>query len=44
MKQQALSNVNNCFNTNIHSYLATSGAKSYNLYLNIVYFFNNTLN
>jgi len=32
-------NVNNCLNTNIYSYLETSGCQSYNLYLNIVNFF-----
>jgi hypothetical protein len=31
MKQQALKNVNNCLNTNIYSYLQTSGCQSYNL-------------
>ncbi len=36
MEQHALQNVNNCLNTNIYSYLETSGGKSSNLYLNIV--------
>ncbi len=36
--------VNNCLNTNIYSYLETSGGQSYNLYLNAVHFFNNSLN
>jgi hypothetical protein len=40
MEQLALENVNNCLNTNIYSYLETSGGKSYNLYLNIVHYFN----
>jgi hypothetical protein len=31
-------NVNNCMNTNIYSYLETSGGQSYNLYLNVVIF------
>jgi hypothetical protein len=30
MKQHALKNVNHCLNTNIYSYLETSGGKSYN--------------
>jgi hypothetical protein len=33
-------NVNNCLNTNIYSYLETSGGKSSNPYLNVVNFFN----
>ena len=37
-------NVNNCLNTNIYSYLETSGGKSYDLYLNVVHIFNNTVN
>ncbi len=39
MKQRALSNVNNCLNTNIYSYLETTGGQSSNLYLNVVHFF-----
>jgi hypothetical protein len=35
-------NVNNCLNTNIYSYLETSGGKGYNLYLNVVNFFNDS--
>ncbi len=31
-------NVSSCLNTNIYSYLETSGGQSYNLYLNIVHF------
>jgi hypothetical protein len=38
MEQQALKNVNSCFNTNIYSYLETSGSQSSNLYLNVVHF------
>jgi hypothetical protein len=34
-----LKNVNNCLNSNIYSYLETSGGQSYNLYLNVVPFF-----
>jgi len=37
-------NVNNCLNTNIYSYLETSGRKSSNLYLNVVHIFNTTIN
>ena len=37
-------NVSNCLNTNIYSYLETSGAHSSNLYLNAVHFFNNSVN
>ncbi len=39
LEQHALKNVNNCLNTNIYSYLETSGSQSSNLYLNIVNFF-----
>jgi hypothetical protein len=39
MEQRALENVNNCLNTNIYSYLETSSSQSYNLYLNVVHFF-----
>jgi len=38
MEQHALKNVNNCLNTNIYSYLETSGGQSYTLYLNVVHF------
>jgi len=33
-------NVNNCLNTNIYSYLETSGGQSSNPYLNVVHFLN----
>jgi hypothetical protein len=39
-----LKNANNCLNTNIFSYLETSGGKNYNLYLNVVHFFNTCVN
>ncbi len=39
MKQRTLRNVYNCLNTNIYSYLETSGGKSYNLYLKCCSFF-----
>ncbi len=35
-----LKNVNNCLNTYVSSYLETSGGQIYNLYLNVVHFFN----
>ncbi len=37
-------NVNIGLNTNIYSYLETSSGQSYNLYLNVVHFFNTILN
>jgi hypothetical protein len=40
MEQNTLKNINNCSNTNIYSYLETSGGQSCNLYVNVVYFFN----
>jgi hypothetical protein len=39
-----LKNVNNCLNTNIYSYLETSGGQSSNLYLNVVHVFNTSVN
>ncbi len=36
--------VNNYLNTNIYSYLETSGSQSSNLYLNVVHFFNTSVN
>jgi hypothetical protein len=44
MEQCTLKNVNNCWNTSIYSYLETSGGQSSNLYLNVVYFFNTSVN
>ncbi len=43
MEECALKNVNSCLNTNIYSYLETSGGQSSNLYLNVVYFFNTSV-
>ncbi len=43
MEQHALKNVNNSLNTNIYSYLETSGGQSSNLYLIIVHFFNSSV-
>ena len=40
MEQRALKNVNNCMNTNIYSYLETSGGQTSNPYLNGVHFLN----
>jgi hypothetical protein len=44
MEQHALKIVNNCLNTNIYSYLETSGGQTYNLYLNVVHFLTPVLN
>ncbi len=38
MEQGTLKNVNNYLNTNIYSYLETSGGQSSILYLNVVHF------
>jgi hypothetical protein len=40
MERHALKNVNNSLNTNIYSYLETSGGQSSNPYLNVVHFLN----
>jgi len=42
MEQHTLKNVKNCLNTNIYSYLETSGGQSSDLYLNV--FFNASVN
>jgi hypothetical protein len=39
-----LNNANNCLNTNMSSYLETSGGQSSNLYLNVVHIFNTSDN
>jgi len=44
MEQNALKNVNICLNANIYSYLETPGGQCYNLYLNVVHFFNTSVN
>jgi hypothetical protein len=36
--------VNNCLSTNIYSLLETSGGQSSNVYLNVVHFFNTSVN
>jgi hypothetical protein len=40
MEQRTLRNVSNYLNTNIYSYLETSGGQNYNLYLKVVHFLN----
>jgi len=44
MEQHTLKNVNNCLNTNIFSYLETSGGQSSDPYLNVGHFFNTRAN
>ncbi len=44
MEQRTLRNVNNYLNTNIYSYLDTSGGQSSNLYLKQVNFLNTSVN
>jgi hypothetical protein len=44
MEQHSLKNVNTCLNTNIYSYLGTSGGQRSNPYLNVVHFFNASIN
>jgi hypothetical protein len=44
MEEYTLKNVNNNLNTNIYSSLETSGGQSSNLYLNVVHFFNTSVN
>jgi hypothetical protein len=44
LEQRTLKFVNNCLNTNIYSYLETSGGQSFNLYINVVHFLNISLN
>jgi len=44
MDHHDLKNVNNCLNINIYSYLKTSGGQSSNLCLNVVPFFNTSVN
>jgi hypothetical protein len=44
MENYALKSVNNCLNSSIYSYLETSGGQSSNLYLNVVNFFNTSVN
>jgi hypothetical protein len=44
MEQHSLKNVNNNLNTNIYSYFETSGGQCSDLYLNVVHFFNASVN
>ncbi len=44
MEQCTFRNVNNYLNTNIYSYLETSGGESSYLYLKAVHFFNTSVN
>ncbi len=44
MEKRDLKNVNNCLNTNIYSYLDTSGGQSSNPYVNDIHFFNTKVN
>jgi len=43
-EQRTLKNVSSCLNTNIYSHLETFGGQSSNLYLNVVHFFNTSVN
>jgi hypothetical protein len=44
IEQCSLKNVKNCSNTKIFLNLETSGGQSSNLYLNVVHFFNTSVN
>jgi len=44
MEQHNFKNGNNYLNTNIYSYLETSGGQSSTLYLNVIHFFNTRVN
>ena len=44
MEQRTLKNVNNYLNTNIYSYLETSGGQSSNKNKNVAQFFNSSVN
>ncbi len=44
MEQRTLKIVNNWLNTKIYSYLDTSHGQNFNLYLNVVNFFNTIVN
>jgi hypothetical protein len=44
MEQHTLTNINNWLNTNIYSYLETSGGQCPNPYLNVVHFFKTSVN
>ncbi len=44
MEKQTFKNVNNYLNTNVYSYLETSGGQSYNIYLSVVHLLNTSVN
>jgi hypothetical protein len=44
LEQRTLKNENNYLNTNVDSYLETSGGQSSNQYLNVVHVFNTSVN
>jgi hypothetical protein len=44
MEQHAFKNENKYLNTNIYSYLETSGSQSSKLYFDAVHFFNTSVN
>ncbi len=44
MEKHTLKNVNKCLNTNIYSCSETSCGQSSSLYLNVVHFFNTSVN
>ncbi len=41
---ECFKNVSNCLYNNINSYLETSGGQNFNLCLNVVHFFNTSVN
>ncbi len=43
MEMRSFKIVNNCLNNIIYSFLETSGGQNYNLYLNVVHFFNTSV-
>jgi hypothetical protein len=44
IEQRALKSVQNCWNANMSFYLETSGGQNFNLYLDVVHFFNTSVN
>jgi hypothetical protein len=44
MEKRTLKSLINCLNTNIYSYLGTSGGQSSNLYLNVDHFLDTSVN
>jgi hypothetical protein len=44
MEERSFKNVNNYLNNNIYSYLEATGGQSFNLYLNVVHFFDGRVN